>query len=85
MCPTIDNPTSCKAGAVIHFLYAKNISAAEIHCELCTIYGQNIMSEGIVGQCCRMFKYGRTNVNDEEQSGQPSVVFQSVDQKICER
>jgi hypothetical protein len=36
-----------------------------------------------------MFKDEQTNVHDEEQSGQPSVVsdwlVQSVDQKICER
>jgi hypothetical protein len=36
-----------------------------------------------------MFKYGRTDVHDEERSGRPSVVsddlVQSVDQKICER
>jgi hypothetical protein len=36
-----------------------------------------------------MFKDGRTNVHDEEQSGQPSVVsedlVQSIGQKICER
>jgi hypothetical protein len=36
-----------------------------------------------------MFKDGRTNVHDEEQSGRPSVVsddlVQSVDQKISER
>jgi hypothetical protein len=36
-----------------------------------------------------MFKDGRTNVHDEERSGQPSVVsddlVQSADQKICER
>jgi hypothetical protein len=36
-----------------------------------------------------MFKDGRTNVHDEDQSGQPSVVsddlVQSVDKKICEK
>jgi hypothetical protein len=36
-----------------------------------------------------MFKDGRTNVHNEERSGQPSIgsddLVQSVDQKICER
>jgi hypothetical protein len=36
-----------------------------------------------------MFKDGRRNVHDEERNGWPSVVsndlFQSVEQKICER
>jgi hypothetical protein len=31
------NPASCKIRAVIHFLHAKNISAAEIHPELCIV------------------------------------------------
>jgi hypothetical protein len=45
MCPVIDNPASCKIRAVIHSLHAKSMSAAEIHCELRMVYGQNVMSE----------------------------------------
>jgi transposase len=60
--------------------------AAEIHRELCAIYGQNIKSEGTVRQWRKMFKDELTNVHDEEQSGRPSVVsedlVQSVDQKF---
>jgi hypothetical protein len=67
MCPAIDNPSSCEIRAVNRFLHAKNVSAAEIHSELCAaVYGQNVMCEGTVGQWCRMFKDGRTNVHDEE-------------------
>jgi hypothetical protein len=39
MCPAIDNPASCEIRVIIRFLHAKNMSAAEIHCELCAIYG----------------------------------------------
>jgi hypothetical protein len=89
MCPAIDNPASCKIRVVIHFLLAKILSAAEIHRELCVVYGQNVMSEGTVRQWCRMFRDWRTNVHNEEQRGWPFVVsddlVQSVDQKICER
>jgi transposase len=53
------------------------------------VYGQNVMSEGTVRQWCRMFKDGRTDVQNEERSGRISVVsdglVQSVDQKICQR
>jgi hypothetical protein len=35
MWPAIDNPASCEIRAVIRFLRAKNMSAAEIHRELC--------------------------------------------------
>jgi hypothetical protein len=92
MCLAIDNHASCEIRAVIHFLHAENMSAVEIHCELCTaVYGQNVMSEGTVRQWCRIFKDGRgqTNVHGEERSGWKSVVSDdlatSVDHKICER
>jgi hypothetical protein len=35
MCPATDNPASCEIRALIRFLYAKNMSAAETHRELC--------------------------------------------------
>jgi hypothetical protein len=43
MCHATDNSTSCEIGSVIIcFLHAKNMSAAEIHCELCAVYGQDL-------------------------------------------
>jgi hypothetical protein len=44
----IDNPASCEIRTVIRFLRVKSMSAAEIHRELCAVYGQNVMSEGTV-------------------------------------
>jgi hypothetical protein len=55
MCPAIDYPASCKIRAVIRILHVKNLSAAEIHCELCAVYSQNVTREEIVRQWCRMF------------------------------
>jgi uncharacterized protein involved in tellurium resistance len=67
MCPAIANPASCEISTVIHFLHTKNMSAAEIHRELCAVvYIQNVMNEATVRQWCRIFKAGRTNVHDEE-------------------
>jgi hypothetical protein len=84
MCPAIDNTASCEILAVNRFLHVKNMSAAEIHRELCAVYGKNVMNEGSVRQRCTIFK----NVQYEERSGGPSAVsddlVQSVDQKICE-
>jgi hypothetical protein len=42
MCPAIDNPATCEIRAVIRFLQAKIMSAAEIHRKLCAPYGQNV-------------------------------------------
>jgi hypothetical protein len=58
MCRAIDNPTSCEIGAFILFLHAKNMSAAEMHLELCAVYGQSVISEGTVRQWCRIIKDG---------------------------
>jgi hypothetical protein len=58
MCPAIDNPASCKIRTVIHVLHTKNMSGSEIYCELCAVYGQNVMSEGTIRQWCRIFKDG---------------------------
>jgi hypothetical protein len=85
MCPAIDNPTSCEICAV-HFLHAKNMSAAEIHHELCVVYGQNIMSEETVRQWRGIFKDRQVNkCSYGERSGQPSAVsddlVQIVDKK----
>jgi hypothetical protein len=67
----------------------KTSSAAETHRELRAAYSQNVISDETARQWCRMFKDGRTNVHNEEQSGQSSAVsddlVQSVDQKICGR
>jgi hypothetical protein len=51
MCHAIDNAASWEICAVICFLHTNNMCTAEIHHELCTIYGQNVMSEGTVRRC----------------------------------
>jgi hypothetical protein len=70
----IDHPARCEIRADISYLHPKNTSALEVHCELCVVDSQNVMSEGTLRQRCRMFKDRRTNVHTEEQSVQPSVM-----------
>jgi hypothetical protein len=41
-------PASCKVRAVISFLHAEGQRAAEIHCRLCRLYGDNVMSDSCV-------------------------------------
>jgi hypothetical protein len=53
-----DKLASYKICAIICFLHARNMSAMEIHHELCAACGQNVISTGIVRQLCRMFKDG---------------------------
>lgn len=86
MAAKIVDPANCEVRSVIRFLCAKGSSAAEIHRELCLVYGPTVMSEGKVRQWCRNFKNGRTNVHDEKRSGRPSIqtdeIVSQVDQTL---
>ena len=48
MCAAINDPASCKVRAVIRFLLTRNNNAAEIHRQLCEVYGPNVMSDSKV-------------------------------------
>jgi hypothetical protein len=81
-CPAIDNLASCEIRAVSPFLQIKNTSAAQIHREVCSVCGQNVMSEGTVRQWRRMFKDWRTNVRGKERSVRSSVVNGDLVQSV---
>jgi hypothetical protein len=44
----IENPASCDKWSVIKFLNAKNVRLAEIYRQVCEVYGENAMSDGMV-------------------------------------
>ena len=48
---------------------------ADIHRQMCEVYGQNAMSDEMVRKWVRKFNDGRDNVVDEPRSGRPSVVI----------
>ena len=54
----------------------------EIHHQICQVYGDNAMSDGMVRKRVRMFNEGQENVNDEAQSGRPSLVNDDVVRKF---
>jgi len=45
----IENPTSCEIHAVIWFLNAQNLTAAELLRQLFGVYGLSVMSSGFGG------------------------------------
>jgi transposase len=47
---------------------------ADIHCQICEVYGENAMSDGMVRKWVRKFNEGRDNMQDEPRSGRPSAV-----------
>ena len=71
--------------SVIRFLYARNVLQSEIHHQICHVYGDNAMSDGMVRKCVRMFKEGGENVHDEARSGISSLVNGDLVRNVNER
>jgi transposase len=83
-----ENPVSCEIRSVFKLFNAKNVRPAEIYRQVCEVYGENAMSDGMVRRWCRMFSEVRTNVHDDDRSGRPSLVtaylLDQVNEKIRE-
>ena len=58
---------------------------SEIHHQICQVYGNNAMSDGMVRKWVRMFNEGPENVHDEARSGRPSLVNDDLLRKVKER
>ena len=84
----IENPAACEMRSVVRFLNAKNIIPAEIHRQLCDVYGEHAMSSSRVWRWVRLLNERRENVHDDPRSGRPSVVnedlVRAVEEKIRE-
>ena len=79
------NMADCEIRSVIRFLKARNVLPSEIHHQICQVYGDNVMSDGMVRKCVRMFNEGGENVHDEVRSGRPSLVNDDLVRKVNER
>jgi len=66
-------------------LNARNVLPSEIHHQICQVYGDNAMSDGMVRKWVRMFNEGRGKVHDEARSGRPSLVNNDLVRKVNER
>ena len=85
MFKTIEGAADCEIRSVIRFLNARYVLPSEIHHQICQVYGNNAMSDGIVRKWVRMFNEGRENVHDEARSGRPSLVNDDLVRKVNER
>jgi hypothetical protein len=81
----IENTASCAIRLVIKLFNAKNVHPAEIYEQVCEVYGENAMSDGMVRRWCRMFSEGRTNVHDGDRSGRPSLVIAYLLDQVNEK
>jgi len=85
MFKTINWAVDCEIQSVICFLNATNELPSEIHHQICQVYGDNAMSDGMVRKWVRMFNKGRENVHNETQRGRPSLVNDDLVRKVNER
>jgi transposase len=81
----IENPTACKMWSVIRFLNVKNMKLAEIHCQLCDVYGEHAMSSSMVWKWVRLFNERHENLHDDPWSGRPSVMNEDLVRAVEER
>jgi len=84
MAATINSPAKCELRSVIRFLQAEGNSAAEIHRRMCQVYGEGLMSDGVVREWCRKFKEGRKDVHDEGGQGRKSIATDDLVNRVDE-
>ena len=58
---------------------------SEIHHQICQVYGDNAMSDGMVRKWFRIFTEGREKVHDETRTGRPSLVNDDLVRKVNQR
>ena len=66
-------------------MLARNNNAAEIHRQLCEVYGPNVMIDSKVRQWFRLFKEGRMYVHDEHRSGRPCVITDGLVKNVTQQ
>ena len=85
MFKTIEGATDCEIRSVIRFLNARDVLPGEIRHQICQVYGDNALSDGMVWKCVRMFNEERENVHDEARSGRPSLMNDDLVRKVNKR
>ena len=58
MFKTIEGAADCEIRSVIRFLKARNVIPSETHHQTFQVYGDNVMSDGMVRKWVRMFNEG---------------------------
>jgi len=54
----IEGAADCEIQSVIRFLKARNVLPSEIHHQICQVYGDNAMSDGMVRKLVQLFNEG---------------------------
>lgn len=81
---SIKSAAKCEIRSVIRYLVVKGKYPSEVFNEIKSVYGEGVMNRTSVFKWCREFKNGRTDVHDEHRSGRPSILTDSLVEKIEE-
>ena len=73
-----ENPTACDMRSVIRFLNVKKVKLAEIHHQLCDLYGEHAMSSSVARRWVQLFNEGRKYLHYDLWSGRLSVVSEDL-------
>ena len=88
MCKMIERPADCEIRCVTDFLNARNVKPADIHRQVCEVYAENAMNDGMLRKWVRRFNERRDNEHEEPRSGRPSVfsndLLRAVEAKVRE-
>jgi len=82
---TIEGAANCKIRSVICFVNARNVLPSEIHHQICQVYGDNAMGDGMIRKWVRTFNDGQENAHNEARSGRPSLVNDDLVRKVKEK
>ncbi|GBO44821.1 hypothetical protein AVEN_89985-1 [Araneus ventricosus] len=85
MFKTITDPADCEVRSVIRFLNANNVKQAEIHRQRVEIYGENVMTDGMVRKCVRQYNDGCTMFMTKHGVGDLPVVNDDLVAKVNEK
>ena len=75
---SLKSSAKCEIRSVIRYLVVKGKSSSEVFNEIKSVYGEGVMNRTSVFKWCREFKNGRTDVHDEQRSGRPSILTDSL-------
>jgi len=59
MFKTIEGATDCEIQSVVRFLNTRNVLPSKIHHQICQVYGDNPMNDGMVRKWIWIFNEGR--------------------------
>ena len=78
-------PVDYEVQSMIKFLNGQIVAPIEIPCQLCQVYGPNVMSKQIVRRWCRQFTAGGQHLHEEDHIERSSTIMEDFVELVRER